>query len=262
MFAPPITSRQHPFIQRCRRIAGGRGEPGEILLDGLHLLEDAVQAGVRIDGVLTDERHVQTVRSLVPPATTVHVASTDAAAGASPVRAPTGVVSVASWTPQPAGAMLAARDGLYIGVVGVQDPGNVGNIIRSADALGASGVLALDGTADPGGWKALRGAMGSTFRLPVGTGATDDVLTQARAHGIVVAATVVSGGIPLRAHSLALPSLVLVGSEGAGLPQSLVDDADLRLTIPMRSRANSLNAATTAAIAIWELMRPLRETGS
>jgi TrmH family RNA methyltransferase len=259
MSAHAITSRQHPFVQRCRQLAVGRGEQGEILLDGLHLVQEALEAGVPIAGAIVDERGAGLVDALRARQVPVLLASPGVIDAASPVRSPSGAVAIATWAPSPAVHLLDAARVILVGLVGVQDPGNVGNIIRSADALGASAVLALDGTADPAGWKALRGAMGSTFRVPVGSGTTAAVLDAARARGIRIAATVATGGVPPDASSLAAPVLVLIGSEGAGLPDALIAAADVRLTLPMRSRVNSLNAAITAAIVLWELTRAGRE---
>lgn len=247
-------------MQLCRRIAAGRGEPDEILLDGAHLLEEAVAAGLHISGILATARALDAVAGLAGDHVPVHAAAPDVIAAASPVRSPSGVVAVATWSPRPPEALLTVPGGPLIGLAGVQDPGNVGNIIRSTDALGGSGVIALDGTAHPGGWKALRGAMGSTFRLPVALGSTDAVIAGAKARGVCVAATVASGGTPLHAAGLASPVLVLIGSEGTGLPAPLVEASDLRVTVPMRSRVNSLNAATTAALVVWELTRRVRES--
>jgi TrmH family RNA methyltransferase len=253
-----ITSRQHPFVQRCRQLAAGRGEPGDVLLDGPHLVQDALDAGLALEGAVVDERGADLANELRRRGVPVHVVSPSVLDAASPVRTPSGVVAIARWTPLTPAALLDADHPILVGLVGVQDPGNVGNIIRSADALGASGVLALDGTAAPGGWKALRGAMGSTFRHPVATGTAADVLAAARARGIRIAATVAAGGAAPDAAALRAPVLVLIGSEGAGLPDAVAAAADIRLTLPMRSRVNSLNAATTAAIVLWELTRVLR----
>lgn len=259
MSAHAITSRQHPFVRRCRQLAAGRGDPGEILLDGPRLVQDAIEAGIPIAGAVVDDRGAFLVDALRARQVPIHLASANVIDAASPVRTPSGVVAIATWAPSPAVDLLDAGLPVLVGLVGVQDPGNVGNIVRSADALGASGVLALDGTADPAGWKALRGAMGSTFRVAVGTGSTAGVLDAARARGIRIAATVATGGVTPDASSLTAPVLVLIGSEGVGLPEDVIDAADVRLTLPMRSRVNSLNAATTAAIVLWELTRARRE---
>lgn len=167
-------------------------------------------------------------------------------------------MAIARWAPQPAASLLAVPDAIIVGLAGIQDPGNVGNIIRSAEALGASGVVVFEGSADAGGWKALRGAMGATFRLPIGTGRLSDVLTLARSMGVRVAATVPEGGVAPDSAGLTAPLLLLIGSEGAGLPPAIIDACDSRLTLPMQSTANSLNAATSAALLLWELTRPRR----
>ncbi len=247
-------------MQRCRRIAAGRGEPGDVLLDGAHLITDALAAGVPLAGVLGTERALAALSIGTGHHFPCYTAAEDVVDAASPVRSPSGVVAVASWRPQPVAPLLDVPDAAIVGLVGVQDPGNVGTIIRSADALGGSGVVVLDGTADPGGWKALRGAMGSTFRIPVATGAATDVLAAAKARRVRVAATVASGGAALDTRALAPPLLVLIGSEGTGLPPALIEQADTRVTVPMRSRVNSLNAATTASLVLWELTRPARES--
>jgi TrmH family RNA methyltransferase len=232
-----------------------------VLLDGAHLVQDALSAGIPIVGAIVDERGADVADALRARQVPVHVAARAVVEAASPVRTPSGVVAVAKWEPRPASDLLDAARPILVGLVGVQDPGNVGNVIRSADAFGASGVLALDSTANPAGWKALRGAMGSTFRVPVGLGATGAVIDAARARGIRVAATVATGGLPPDPPSLSPPVLVLIGSEGAGLPDDVIAAADVRLTLPMRSEVNSLNAATTAAILLWELSRLQRHPG-
>jgi TrmH family RNA methyltransferase len=139
----------------------------------------------------------------------------------------------------------------------VQDPGNVGSVIRSAHALGATGVLALGATADPAGWKALRGAMGSTFHLAVGRASLAGGLDAARAHGVSVAATVAHGGVEIdRADlNLAPPLLLLAGNEGAGLPSDAIAHTDRQLRIPLRTGVDSLNVAVTTALVVWEIRR-------
>jgi TrmH family RNA methyltransferase len=165
-------------------------------------------------------------------------------------------VALARWSTIDVAATLAsAPGGCFLGLCNVQDPGNVGSAIRAADALGAAGVLALDGTADPRGWKAMRGAMGSSFHLPVGRGSAGDAIAAARARRMAILATVAAGGEPIAATDLRAPALMLVGSEGAGLPDEIVAQADRRVTIPMRTGVESLNVAVTSAILLFEARR-------
>ena len=149
--------------------------------------------------------------------------------------------------------------GLTLAPVGVQDPGNVGAIIRAADAGAASGVVVTAGSADPFGWRALRGAMGSSFRLPVAD--IDHVhaaVEAARERGIGVVAAVPRGGSSLYTLDLTKPLLVLLGSEGSGLDDDVVSLADARMTIPMRPPVQSLNTAVAAALIVYEARRQRR----
>ncbi len=246
-------------MQRCRAVAAGRGEADDVLLDGAHVVADAIEAGVRLEGVLVDDRHDRLAEAWQARGIAVLHASAAATEAASPVRSPSGIVAIARWAPAEAVTLLAQSHPRLVGLVGVQDPGNVGTIIRSADALGATGVLVLDDSAAPGGWKALRSAVGSTFRLPVGVGPAADVLAEARRRQVRTVASVATSGAAPDAGLLDVPLLVLVGNEGAGLPPDLVDACDQRVTLPMRARVNSLNVATSAAILLWEMTRPLRD---
>lgn len=251
---PRITSRQHPLVQRFRRLARRR-EDGFILVDGEHLVTDALAAGLPFDAVLTDERHAELARRAERPGVTpVYEATAPVLEAASPVASPTGLVAIVAWRPRDIPDVLDATR-LTIGLVGVQDPGNVGSVIRSADALGAGGVLLLDGSADPGSWKALRGAMGSTFRVPVARGRLDEALEVAHRRRVPVVAAVSGGGTTVVDANLTPPALILLGSEGAGLSGDVVAAADRTVTIPMGEGVESLNVAVVAALILWEAGR-------
>ena len=185
----------------------------------------------------------------------VYDASAAVLEAASPVRTPSGIVALARWQPATLDDVLRGAGGFVIGLCDVQDPGNVGSTIRSADALGATGVLALGATAHPAGWKALRGAMGSTFRVPVAVGSVPEAVAAARDADWEVLATVAQTGQPADRVDLTRPSLLLLGSEGSGLDPDIVDRATTRITIPMRSGVNSLNVAATAALLLYEARR-------
>jgi TrmH family RNA methyltransferase len=138
----------------------------------------------------------------------------------------------------------------------VQDPGNVGAIARAAEACGATGLVCSERTADPFGWKALRGAMGSTLRLPIAARQPlGDAIVRARAGGLRIFAMTAHAGTMLPDSDLRTPSAIILGAEGMGLPPDLIDAADARLTIPMRSPVESLNVAVAAALVIYEASR-------
>lgn len=258
-----IASRQNPIVKRCRRLHGGRAG-GEVLLDGAHLLEEALGAGVPVE-----------VAAFLDPAAAASpgtLASRAAAAGArllavapqvlaamSPVRHPSGVVAIARVRPATLDAALAGDPPLVAILHEVQDPGNVGAAIRAADACGATGVITTPGTADPFGWKALRGSMGSAFRVPVAAGASiGEIESALAARGVPLVASVPRGGTPLSDADLTRAAAILVGGEGGGLPVDLAARSAARITIPMRPPVESLNVAIAAGILLYEAARQRR----
>lgn len=245
-------------MQTCRAIANGRGAPGQILLDGPHLVEAALAAGLKLTAVLHDSRESTLAGRLTAAGIPATAATADVIDAASPVRQPAGIVAIAEWLPRSATSLIEAAAGPIVAMIDVQDPGNVGSIIRSSDALGAEAVLALGNTAAPAGWKALRAAMGSTFRLPIGTGGISEVLDAAAAHRLPTVAAVVRNGVIIYEWSPPDRFLLLVGHEGSGLPQPVVARADLRVTIPMRPGIDSLNVGIGTALVLSEARRGRR----
>ncbi len=257
-----ISSRQNPLVKRLRDLARERGDSDEVLLDGPHLVQEALDAGLEVPvAAFAADAAVGRLASL---------AAACAARGTRVVTAPESVLLMMSPVKQPAGAVAVARlkastvnsalaDGapqLVLLLDRVQDPGNVGAIIRAAEACGATAVIAGPGTADPFGWKALRGSMGSAFRLPVAsTQSLGDAVQTARAAGLRIFATVPRGGTLLAKADLARPSAILLGGEGPGLQDELVSTADEGLTILMRQPVESLNVATAAALILYEASR-------
>ncbi len=259
-----IASRHNAIVKRFRDLARGAGpRGGTVLLDGEHLVAEAMESGAEIEvaafaGTHARERFVALAdRTRRAGARTVEVTDRVLAA-ISPVRHPSGVVAIARRPESTLDAVFAARPQFVLLLADVQDPGNVGAIVRTAAACGATGVVAGGATADPFGWKALRGAMGSTFRLPVARVTLDDGLAAARASGVRVFAAVTRGGTPLPSCDLRRPSAVLLGGEGGGIAAAHLEAADERLTIPMRGRVESLNVAIAAALVTYEAARQRR----
>ena len=253
-----ISSRSNPLVTRCREVARGRGPDGVILLDGDHLVEEALVSGITIDVVafadsVVDIRSDGLVDRIVRAGADVVRVPAPVMAAMSPVRQPSGIVALARIGPQSIDDALATAPQLVVLLNGIQDAGNVGAIVRAADGCGATGLIATDGTADPFGWKALRGAMGSTFRLPIAARqSASAAMTRLRSRGITIVATVPRQGTPLPAFRFRGPVAVLLGGEGAGLPDALVAAADERLSIPMRPPVESFNVAITAALILYE----------
>jgi RNA methyltransferase, TrmH family len=252
-----ITSRANPLVARFRDVARGRGPAGTVLLDGAHLVSEAIRSRVPLEIVVISDAIVDGELPEVDGAAgtggeVVRVPATVMAA-MSPVREPSGVVALATVKPVTVDQVLVHAVPLLLVLDGIQDAGNVGAIVRTAEATGATGVVTTTGTADPFGWKALRGAMGSTFRLPVAIGqSSQDVVDRLRDRGIAVLATVPRGGTSLPLCDLQRPVAILLGGEGAGLSHELVAVADERISIPMRAPVESLNVAVSAALVLYE----------
>ncbi|HEV3059531.1 MAG TPA: RNA methyltransferase [Vicinamibacterales bacterium] len=255
-----IASRQNAIVARYRDAARGRADD-VMLLDGAHLVSDAVEAGVRLleAAVAADRQDDVEVRSLVArlAAAGVEVVSVTAPvmAALSPVRSSSVFVALAVRPRQDEAALFRGARPLVVVAVDVQDPGNVGAILRVAEAGGAAGLVVAGASADPYGWKALRGSMGSALRLPllVRKGAWDPA--ELRRHKLRVVAAAPRDGRSLFDADLRGPVAILVGGEGAGLPGGVLADADERVTIPMEPGVESLNAAVAAALLVYEARR-------
>jgi TrmH family RNA methyltransferase len=253
-----ITSRANPLVARFRDVARGRGPAGSVLLDGAHLVGEAIRSRLPLEIVaLLDAagdgelREMQTAANL-SGAEIVRVPPTVMSA-LSPVRQPSGIVALATIRPATLDEALGNSMPLVLVLDGIQDAGNVGAIVRAAEACGATGIVTTTGTADPFGWKALRGAMGSTFRLPIATGQSPGaIFDRLHGRGIATLATVPRDGTPLPSCNFERPVAILFGSEGAGLSDELINKADERITIPMRAPVESLNVAVSAALTLYE----------
>jgi RNA methyltransferase, TrmH family len=251
-----ITSRQNAVVKEFRDAA--RGDSDVILLDGEHLVEEALASGIQLRLVAAAERvlHSAAVRQAERAGARVVLVSDSVLAAISPVQSPSGLVALASRRDAPLDEVFARGPQLVVMLHDVQDPGNVGAIARAAEACGATGLVCSERTADPFGWKALRGAMGSTLRLPTAAKQSlPNAIAHARAAGLGIFATAARGGVRLADCDLRKPAAVILGGEGAGLPADLIELADTRMTIPMQPRVESLNVAVAAALVIYEASR-------
>jgi TrmH family RNA methyltransferase len=255
-----ITSRQNAIVGRYRDAArGGADQP--ILLDGTHLVRDALAAHVPLQHLIVASDVVETpeVADLLSTAAArdvdIAAASSSVMDIASPVRSSSPVVALAT-RPGPTLAPYAGVSPLVVVVCDVQDPGNVGAIVRVAEAAGASAVVIAGMSADPFGWKALRGSMGSVLRMSIAIVSTiDAAVRDARNHHARIVATVPRDGAPLFESTLQGPTALLIGGEGAGLPPDVVRNADATISIPMKSPVESLNAAVATAVLLYEARR-------
>ena len=263
-----ITSRQNPLVARFR--AAARGDVGGVmLLDGAHLVADAIAARIafQLAAVTPASRERDDVRALVDSlerqGVEVITVSASVMDAVSPVKTPSGMVALAEHPVADPDRLYAGPAALVVVTVDVQDPGNLGAIVRVAEAAGATGLVAAGGSANPFGWKALRGSMGSALRLPIASEASaDEAVAGATRHACRVVAAVPRDGRPLLDADLTGSIAVLIGGEGRGLPPALVETADERVTIQMQAPVESLNAAVTAALIVYEAARQRRTQNS
>lgn len=262
-----LRSRRHALVERLRQLARKRDRDDlAVLLDGWHLVGHAVSSGTPVEVVVLGAEAAETPEgaSLLARCEAagidVVLASRSVIEAASPAAAPTGVVAIArrpAWTLDD---VLRPAPALVFVTVAVQDPGNLGAIVRVADAAGATGVVATGQGADPFGWKALRGAMGSGFRLPL-VRETDaaTALRLLRQAGVRVLATASGHATSIETADLRGPVAIVLGNEGAGVPPEVLAAADERIAIPMRSGVESLNVATAAAVIAYAARRQRAE---
>jgi len=244
-----ITARKNPLIQQVRKLVASRKEretAGLFVADGTKLLEEAVRFCSGLDTViLTDGIAVQ-----LPDTVRVIRVPEDLMAYISPMQTPQGALFLCrlpqrtDFVPQPGMLLLD----------GIQDPGNLGTILRTADALNVT-VALLEGCADPYSHKVVRSSMGAVFR----TGVVQTTWEAARAAciqaGIPVAVTALSPRArDLRSSDVARQAVV-IGSEGRGVRQEILDNCDAELIIPMNGHCESLNAAVAAAIVMWQMQK-------
>ncbi len=258
-----VTSRRDPFVTACREIVRRRTEPGgPMLLDGAHLVSEALALGLRLRQVAFTARARATEEGARLAATLADrgvsvVEVTDSVMEAmSPVASPSGVVAIAQRPTASLAGALEHPPQLVVAVVDVQDPGNVGAIVRAAEACWATGVVCCGASADAFGPKALRGSMGSALRLPVASGVpAADAFAAMKARGLRFVAAVPSGGVRPDALDLRQPTALLFGGEGPGLPADALAEADAAVSIPMRPPVESLNVAVAVALLTCEAAR-------
>ena len=267
-----ITSRQNAVIKACRALARGR-DGDTVLLDGAHLLEDALDAGLAIEAVVASHdfaaAHPRLISALETRAL-VYLAADEVLEGASPVRTPGGIIaiatlpdaSVADALPQHAAEGSPYLPAMAVALVDVQDPGNAGAVVRSVEAAGGTGVVACGATADLRGWKALRASMGSSFRVPLAASSVDHLFDDAKVAGVrVIASTLDAGSVDMRDIGWIEPFVLLVGNEGHGLASDIARRAEVRVRIPMFGKLQSMNAAMSAAVILYEAQRQRANPG-
>ena len=254
-----ITSPQNQHIKLFRSLATakGRTEHGLFAIEGVHLVAEMIAAGWRANvGYWCPElcKDQTLARRLKKNADTLLEVPAAVFKEMSDTVTPQGIAAAVP-IPRHTLASLPPGPGVVLAVHEVRDPGNMGTMVRTADAAGTLGVLAVGDCVDFHSPKVVRAAAGAIFHLPLVELAEQEFIAWARETGTSVVATVVQEGTPLPRTQLPGRCAILIGSEAHGLPEALLTASDLRVTIPMPGRAESLNAAMAAGILLYEYNR-------
>ena len=260
-----IEGRHNPLLKQLRQAfsRAQRTAQGDCAIEGLRMIEEAIRSGLRFRAVFFRESAQDRAERLLP----------QIGAQVETLLLPDKLfdASVPSETPQGVAALVRLKEsslddvlekerlqvGPIMALAGLQDPGNLGTIIRSAEAFGSAGIILGEGTVSPLNAKAVRASAGSIFRLPVvaAAAALEDVVTKLRAQNVRLIATSSHKGTPLDQANLTGPIAVFIGSEGSGLTRGLMTQICEVVAIPHTAQVESLNAGVAGSIILYEAAR-------
>lgn len=258
-----ISSKDNRQIKRYVKLCtskSARTDAGEFAIEGTKLVYEAVRSGILLDTLFITAPCLERLayrEEIIGASAQVFLIEGSLESKLSQVQTPQGVYAIAKKLDNDSSCATIEHKGKSILLVDLQDAGNVGTIIRTAEAVGIDRVLVTSRTCDVYNPKVIRSTMGSLFRMTVQT--VPDAMTAIEAfqsNGAAVYASVVDADAQkIGTFSFAQDSLLLIGNEGNGLPQSISQAADHRITIPMKGNTESLNASMAACILMWEMNR-------
>ena len=267
-----VQSKQNIRLKELRRALACPGRDlsglagGLVGIEGPNLLEEALRAGLHVACVFIAQGAEHLLEGLrLPESADVLLVPRELLNSVLATETPQPVAALVeppewSWEQllglrEKAASLLALATPLVIVLAGLQDPGNLGTILRSAEAFGATGVLSLPGTVSAWNPKAVRASAGSLFRLPLISASAEDCLARLRAAGVKILSTAVDGAEAADRIDLAGPVALIIGNEGNGVPEEVASQADQAVTIPCPGPVESLNAAVAASVLLYEASR-------
>ncbi|MFD1018979.1 TrmH family RNA methyltransferase [Thalassobacillus hwangdonensis] len=243
-----ITSIQNTRVKEWNKLKKrkGRKQTGSFLVEGFHLVEEAYNGGWEVREVILRE-DVEAPDWLAD--TTVTEVSNQVFSAIADTETPQGIAAVIALRQEP-----EIDFGRVLMVDAVQDPGNLGTLIRTADAAGYDAVILGNGTVDPYNDKVIRATQGSIFHIPILQGSLTEWTERLKADGVQVVASALEGAQPYNSSSDPQKTALIVGNEGAGISPELLEIADERVYIPIRGKAESLNVAVAAGILMYHFI--------
>lgn len=253
---------RHNRLVKDLRAAFARGEltaDGHCAIEGMRIIEEAIRSGLRFRALFFSESAEGRAGRLLPQmgerVETVLLPD-KLFASVVPSETPQGVAALVRLKEPTINDLLApVPSGPLLVVAGIQDPGNLGTILRSAEAFGAAGVLLGEGTVSAFNSKVVRGSAGSVFRLPVARAMLDEAVKMLRDRGVRLIATSSHKGTRIDEAKLTGSLALFIGSEGAGLSRDLIAQMDEIVAIPHSTQVDSLNAGVAASIVLYEVAR-------
>lgn len=256
-----IEGKHNALVKELRAAFSGAEQigTGVCAIEGLRVVEEAIRSGVRLEAIFFSQSAETKAERLLPQIGS-HVATLSLPdklfSSIVPSDSPQGVAAIVRLKERSTEDIIRrVQFGILVGVVGIQDPGNLGTIVRSAEAFGCGGILIGEDSVSPFNPKLIRASAGSLFRLPFVRAKSSAVLPQLKAAGIRLLATSSHKGIVLQEVDLRGPTAVFIGSEGSGLPRDLTSLMDETVVIPHAPQVESLNAGMAATIVLYEASR-------
>ncbi|HFI0701190.1 TPA: TrmH family RNA methyltransferase [Streptococcus suis] len=243
-----IRSKSNNLIKQIKKLQQKKYRRSSYLIEGWHLLEEALKAGARIEHILVVEEHVDRVAQLEK----VTVVSPEIMQDLADSKSPQGVVAQLALPSQELPDQLAGK---YLVLEDVQDPGNVGTIIRTADAAGFDGVFLTNKSADIYNMKVLRSMQGSHFHLPIYRLPIGDIFSTLKHHQVdILATTLSSQSVDYRQVAPGSTFALVMGNEGQGISDFVAEEANQLVHITMPGQAESLNVAIAAGILVFSFI--------
>lgn len=258
-----VTSRQNARVKELRRLfhEAMPNDKGEVAVEGMHLLDEAIRAGLRPETVFFSESARERAHKLLPQLsahTETLLLPDDVFASAVPTDSPQGVAALVKVKSFALEDVFLPAPALVVVAAGLQDPGNLGTIARSAEAFGATGLLLGERTVSPWNWKAVRASAGSMFRLPNEKVKVAEALQDAKERGLRVLATSSHKGTLIAECDLRGPIAIVIGNEGAGVSKDVLAQAGESICIPQSAKVESLNAGIATSVILYEAARQRR----
>jgi TrmH family RNA methyltransferase len=258
-----VSSRQNALVKDLRRAftRGERLDDGSCAIESLRIVEEAVRSGLRFRALFFRESSLSLANRLLPQIgahTETLLLPDDVFDSAVATDTPQGVAALVKLKDFTLEDVLRGPEPLVVVACGIQDPGNLGTMVRSAEAFGASGMLLAERTVSQFNPKSVRASAGSVFRLPVASVKLPEALPKLRALGMRLLGSSAHKGTPAGEADLSGPLALFIGSEGAGLTREFASQMDDTVAVPLAAGVDSLNAGVAAAVLLYEAARQRR----